>query len=171
MNQGRSINFWPHCSVLTNKLSCMVILISSGKLIFLWIQLLTSSSHCLPLGLRMDDNTIRVVAGLCLGSTFCHPHAFQHCEAEEDHLATYGLSCTKRGGCHHHHSAINDILYHALLSALAPSRLDPSGLLRLDGKRPDGITMIPWRNGKFLVWDTTCPDTSAQLYHDNATRP
>ena len=42
-----------------------------------------------------------------------------------------------------------------------PSRLEPTGLYRSDGKQPDGISVVPWRNGKLLVWDATCPDTFA----------
>lgn len=41
------------------------------------------------------------------------------------------------------------------------SCLEPSGLVRSDGKRPDGVTMVPWKYGKPLVWDATCPDTLA----------
>ena len=33
--------------------------------------------------------------------------------------------------------------------------LGPRGLYRNDGKRPDGVTMIPWEMGKQLVWDVT----------------
>ena len=40
----------------------------------------------------------------------------------------------------------------------------------MDGKRPDGISMVPWRNGKLLVWDATCPDTYAPSYSALATR-
>jgi len=29
----------------------------------------------------------------------------------------------------------------------------PNGLSRLDGKRPDGLTLIPWQEGKPLCWD------------------
>ena len=29
------------------------------------------------------------------------------------------------------------------------------------GKRPDGISVMPWMNGRTLVWDATCPDTFA----------
>ena len=36
-----------------------------------------------------------------------------------------------------------------------PSVLESRGLYRTDGKRPDGITMIPWEMGKQLVWDVT----------------
>jgi len=35
----------------------------------------------------------------------------------------------------------------------------PVGLFRTDGKRPDGLTLIPWQSGKSLCWDVTvtCP--------------
>ena len=44
----------------------------------------------------------------------------------------------------------------ALSIAHIPSRLEPSGLDSSDGKRPDGITMVPWKSGNPLVWDATC---------------
>ena len=33
------------------------------------------------------------------------------------------------------------------------------GLCRSDGKRPDGLTLVPWQSGRSLVWDVTvvCP--------------
>ena len=40
-----------------------------------------------------------------------------------------------------------------LASLDLPSMLEPRGLFRTDGKRPDGVTMIPWEMGKQLVWD------------------
>ena len=39
--------------------------------------------------------------------------------------------------------------------------LDPRGLYRTDGKRPDVVTMIPWEMGKQLVWDVTFVDALA----------
>ena len=45
--------------------------------------------------------------------------------------------------------------------AKVPSHLEPTGLYRSDGKRPDGATIVPWKQGKILVWDATCPDTLA----------
>jgi hypothetical protein len=39
---------------------------------------------------------------------------------------------------------------------------------RDDGKRPDGLTLIPWKEGRCLVWDATCVDTLAPS-HVNST--
>ena len=37
--------------------------------------------------------------------------------------------------------------------------LEPSGLDRGDGKRPDGITAYPYSRGRCLIWDATCVNT------------
>ena len=29
----------------------------------------------------------------------------------------------------------------------------------VNGKRPDGATVMPWTCGQALTWDATCPDT------------
>ncbi|KAF2883625.1 hypothetical protein ILUMI_22559 [Ignelater luminosus] len=39
--------------------------------------------------------------------------------------------------------------------------VEPVGLLRKDGNRPEGMTLIPWESGQPLVWDATCSDTLA----------
>ena len=39
--------------------------------------------------------------------------------------------------------------------------LEPRGLYRTDGKRPDDVIMIPWEMGKQLVWDVTVVDALA----------
>ena len=76
-----------------------------------------------------------------------------------DTLGMHGLSCRFSAGRHLHYAMLNDILHRALSSV--PSQLEPTGLDRADGKRPDGITMVPWSNGRLLVWDATCVDTFA----------
>ena len=39
--------------------------------------------------------------------------------------------------------------------------LEPSGLDRGDGKRPDGITAYPYSRGRCLIWGATCVNTFA----------
>ena len=39
--------------------------------------------------------------------------------------------------------------------------LESRELYRTDGKRPEGVTMIPWEMGKQLVWDVTVVDALA----------
>ena len=49
-------------------------------------------------------------------------------------------------------------------------RIEASGSSRSDGKRPDGVTLIPWTRGKPLACDTVA-DRYANSYVDNtATR-
>ncbi len=54
------------------------------------------------------------------------------------------------------------------MTAGIPSRLEPSNLVREDGKRPDGVTTVPWANGQSLIWDFTCPDTLAPSHLNRA---
>lgn len=96
-----------------------------------------------------------------MGCPLSSPHVCVHCGEEIDQYATHGLSCKWSQGRHSRHGEINDIIHRALVSAKIPSRLEPSGLLPSDGKRPDGMTIIPWSSGRLLVWDATCCDTLA----------
>ena len=95
-----------------------------------WLQALPMSS----LGLRMDDDTLRVAAGLRLGATLCQPHNCQHCGGVVDEFALHGLSCRKRQGCHPRHAAIDMLLQRALASARGPSHLEPLGSCKLIGR-------------------------------------
>ena len=42
-------------------------------------------------------------------------------------------------------------------------------IAREDGKRPDGMSLIPWEEGRPLLWDFTCSDTMALSHRDQAT--
>ena len=121
------------------------------------------------LGLRMDNDTIRVAVGLRLGVPLCRPHTCVHCGSDVDAQGTHGLSCRYSQGRHFCHAAMNDIVHRSLVAAKIPARLEPSGLQRSDGKRPVGVTVVPWRSGKLLTWDVTCPDTFAPSYTSSAT--
>ena len=45
-----------------------------------------------------------------------------------------------------------------------PAAKEPRGLLRSDNKRPDGVTLIPWKQRKCLAWEVTMSDTYAQSH-------
>ena len=116
------------------------------------------------LGLQMDDDVVRIAADVRLGVAICHPHQCRSCGADVDSLSTHGLSCRFSSGRHCRHAAVNDIVRRSLDSARIPSHLEPSGLFQSDGRRPDGASIVPRKEGKILVWDATCPDTLAPSY-------
>ena len=94
-------------------------------------------------------------------SKICQPHVCK-CKKQADALGHHLLSCKFSEGRHPRHSALNDIICRALKTSGIPSVLEPLGLDRGDGKRPDGITIFPYRNGKSLCWDATCINTFAE---------
>ena len=99
------------------------------------------------LGLRMDNEVICIALGLRLGLPLCDPHPCTQHNQEVGRLGTHGLSCRFSKGRHSRHAAVNDIIKRSLASLKIPSHLEPSGLYRSDGKRPDGVTIVPWKRG------------------------
>jgi len=57
--------------------------------------------------------------------------------------------------------AVNEIIARTLRSVGVPSILEPTGLIKGNGKKPDGATLVPWSGGRPMLWDFTCPDTFA----------
>ena len=113
------------------------------------------------LGLHLDDETIRVSVALRLGAPICEPHPCRLCARPVTSLGLHGLSCPKSAGRHSRHAHLNDVVRRSLSSAGFPAVLEPAGLDRGDGRRPDGLTVFPFREGKCLTWDVTCVDTFA----------
>jgi hypothetical protein len=86
------------------------------------------------------------------------------CNAKVDEIGIHGLSCSKSSGRFSRHTEINSIINRSLISIHVNSTLEPNGLSRDDGKRPDGMTLVPWIKGQPLVWDVTIVDTLADSY-------
>ena len=149
----------------TDEVEQVRLLAAMNKVSGAWLHALPISS----VGLRMDDSTLRIAVGLRLGTAICAPHICQLSGAEVTALGTHGLSCRAREGRHLRHSTVNNIIHRTLSAAGVPSRLEPPGLSRSDGKRPDSLTLVPWSSGRLLVWDATCPDTYAVSYRGQAT--
>ena len=95
----------------------------------------------------------------CLQQTI--PHSCSSCcgGGRMDSRGLHGLSCRYSAGRFPRHLTMNDVIKRALQKAGLPSVLEPPGLDRGDGSRPDGITVLPFSGGRSLVWDCTCVDT------------
>ncbi|GAU97086.1 hypothetical protein RvY_08441 [Ramazzottius varieornatus] len=120
------------------------------------------------LGNLLDDNCFRISVGLRLGAKLCEPHACR-CGVQVDGLGRHGLACKNSAGRHSRHDALNDIIHRALTSCQVHNIREPNGLLRDDGRRPDGLTLVPWCQGKALAWDVTVVDTLGQTYLQGST--
>lgn len=123
-----------------------------------WINAIPSKN----IGTSLDNNSVRVCMALRIGAPICQPHIFS-CGTGTyvTELGIHGLSCQKNPGTLSRHIELNRILCQVLSSIHVNATLEPPGLCRDDGKRPDGLTMVPWSNGRYLVWDATCWDTLA----------
>ncbi|XP_063538102.1 uncharacterized protein LOC134747408 [Cydia strobilella] len=116
-----------------------------------WLHALPSSH----LGTLLDNDSLRIGAALRLGCNVCEPHLCV-CGVMVEANGHHGLSCVRCAGRFPRHHAINDIVRRAMVSANLPCVLEPQGLSRTDGKRPDGLTLVPWAKGRSLLWDATC---------------
>ena len=119
-----------------------------------WLNALPSSS----IGTLLDDDSLRIGVAIRLGLRICESHTCR-CGSNIDEFGLHPLSCRFSAGRFPRHAALNDVVKRGLEAAGFPSQLEPVGLDRGDGKRPDGITLFPFKNGKALLWDATCTDT------------
>ena len=98
------------------------------------------------------------------------PHACQ-CGAQVDAFGVHSLICKHAAGRITRHQAINDVIARAFISADLPVTKEPTGLSIKDNKRPDGLTFLPWREGKPLAWDVTVICPLAQSYVSKYSSP
>lgn len=127
-----------------------------------WLKALPSVS----LGNVLDDPSFRISVGLRLGMPVVGEHTCAGCSKKVDIYGLHGLCCNKSVGRLSRHGQINDIIMRSLRSANIPSVLEPNGVCRADGKRVDGMSLVPWKAGRPLLWDATCRDTMAESYID-----
>ena len=83
-----------------------------------------------------------------------------------DDCGRHGFVCKharSRATCYR---ALNDVLARAFSSVGIGVAKEPVGLFCRDVKRPESMTLIPWRAGKQVVWDVTVVCTCAESYVD-----
>jgi len=105
-----------------------------------WLQALP----CANLGLRLGSEELRIAVGLRIGAPLVRAHRCV-CGAEVETNGHHGLACRRSAGRHRRHAMANDVIIRAVRSVESHAELEPTRLLRGDGKRPDGATLDPWR--------------------------
>jgi len=122
-------------------------------------------------GLRLDDEAVRVAVSPRLGLNLGAPHTCR-CGAEVDARGLHGLVCKRASSRIARHQQLNDLVTRALVSAGVSAIKEPVGLTRPNGKRPDGVTQIPWQAGKLMVdgGDVTVDSILADSYASVAVR-
>uniref|UniRef100_A0A8D8RZN0 Reverse transcriptase domain-containing protein n=1 Tax=Cacopsylla melanoneura TaxID=428564 RepID=A0A8D8RZN0_9HEMI len=112
-------------------------------------------------GTLIESRAFRICIGLRLGCTLVRSHPCICGVASVDEKGLHSLSCQKSVGRFSRHASLNNVLKRALGAGGIPCQLEPVGLTRDVNLRPDGISIVPWENGKHLIWDATCTDTLA----------
>ena len=114
-------------------------------------------------GLRLDDEAVRVAVALRLGLKLCIAHDCR-CGQPVDAWGTHALVCKHAAARHTRHFAVNDIIARSISSAGFPIAKEPLGVFRDNLRRPDGITLVPWLDGRAIAWDATITCTLADSY-------
>jgi len=81
-----------------------------------------------------------------------------------DITGSHALSCMRTPGRAQRHHFVNDLIWRSLSKAGFISIKEPQGLLRSDGKRSNGLTLIPWQDGRCATWDITVTDIVVTSY-------
>ena len=113
-------------------------------------------------GLHLDDETMRIAIGICLGTQICHIHTCP-CGALVDALGLHCFVCRRSTGKQTRHNLLNDVVWRSFSRAKIQATKEPMGTFK-DNKRPDGVTLIPWQKRKCVAWDVTVADTFATSY-------
>ena len=125
--------------------------------------------NCIPnnrVGTFIENDALCIGVTLRVGFSVCFPHRCKYGNTV-DAFGTHHLSCRLSEGRILRHSAQSVVVRHGLSAAGIPSMLDPPGLVRGDGRRPDEITVIPYSRDRCLIWDATCVNIFAS---SNVTR-
>ena len=130
--------------------------LTQGRYAGAWLNAIPRS----PLGLKLTVGQLRCAVALRLGAKICAAHTCC-CGQNVDEYGTHGLACKRNAGRFARHAFFNDFIRRSLASVVVPSVLETAGLSKTEGKRPDGVTAIPWQSGKTLVWDVTFVDSLA----------
>ena len=125
-----------------------------------WLFALPTASY----SLQLDDEAVRMVVGLRLGLDLCSPHEC-HCGTLVDALGLYSFVCKRAPSKTIRHHSLNDFIARSFSAAGVPVVKEPTGLSRSNGKHPDGLSLVPWQNGKALMLGCDSHLSISRLVH------
>jgi hypothetical protein len=115
------------------------------------IGVLPSRALCLTL----SNEEFRIDSGLRLGAPVTSQYTCK-CGTVARSDGQHAMICPRVKARFQRHNNCNEVIQKGLKSAGVMSTLEPVGLLRQDGRRPDGLTLTPWVRGRTVAWDFTC---------------
>jgi len=121
-------------------------------------------------GLRLDDESVHVAVSMRLGINLCETHVCHGCGSQVDPRGLHCFICKHVTGRTARYQSVNDVVSRPFASAGIPATKEPSGLVRADGKCPDGLTLVPRQSGTLLTWDVTVIYTLADSYVSQTSR-
>ena len=116
-----------------------------------WIDVLPSR----PLALSLSNHEFRIASAQRPGAPVTAQHKCQ-CGLFAAADGLHALISPKFKHSFTRHNNCNPLVKEALKTDKIPSALKPVGLLRKDGRSPDGLKLIPWSVGRTLAWNFTC---------------
>ena len=91
--------------------------------------------------LRLSNDEVRIAVSLSIGAPRVRKHMCKFGEIVQPN-AHHGLACRRSAGRMTRHRLANDVLVRAFRRAETHAELQPTGFVRGDRKRPDGVTLI-----------------------------
>ena len=124
--------------------------------------------HALPIsacGLRLSMRPSELPLDLdsAVGIDICQPEACP-CGVLVDGKGIMRYHASSRQAVSHGTTQSMIFFTASYTMAHIPCVMEPSGLVRTNGKRPDGLTLIPWQQGKCLTWDVSIVNPLAPSY-------
>ena len=104
-----------------------------------WLKVIPSAA----LGLRLDNESLRIAVGFRLGSRVCASFPCA-CGSQMDPRGAHILACRISAGRQSRHATVNEVVSKAFARAGIPVVKEPSGLVPGSALSPDGATIIPW---------------------------
>jgi len=97
------------------------------------------------------------------------PHQCQ-CGSVVDARGLHSFFCKRAPDRSARHHALNDLVARSLATAGVPVTKEPAGLFRTDGKRPNGLTLVPRESAKSLCCYVTVICPLAESYVSGAAQ-